>query len=193
MAPASSCDGCEDTPSRAVMAGERKQIRPFLRRHRGTQPPRLTRMHACLLRLESQEQRERVCCLLVLNLVSSTLSCIRQPRPLLRMQASAGLNWNARAELTVAQQKLGSVRMKLTFATNCEDTPSRHHATTTLYNPSSPRRTTTHVKTLRSPIALYSKSLNCNLGVFDLLSNKTSMSPLFHWRGHISRLMATSD
>ena len=24
---------------------------------------------------------ERVCCLLVLNLVSSTLSCIRQPRP----------------------------------------------------------------------------------------------------------------
>jgi hypothetical protein len=25
---------------------------------------------------------ERVCCLLVLNLVSSTLSCIRQPRPL---------------------------------------------------------------------------------------------------------------
>jgi hypothetical protein len=25
--------------------------------------------------------RERVCCLLVLNLVSSTLSCIRQPRP----------------------------------------------------------------------------------------------------------------
>ena len=26
--------------------------------------------------------RERVCCLLVLNLVSSTLSCIRQPRPL---------------------------------------------------------------------------------------------------------------
>ena len=29
--------------------------------------------------------RERVCCLLVLNLVSSTLSCIRQPRPRLRV------------------------------------------------------------------------------------------------------------
>jgi len=28
---------------------------------------------------------ERVCCLLVLNLVSSTLSCIRQPRPRLRV------------------------------------------------------------------------------------------------------------
>ena len=28
---------------------------------------------------------ERVCCLLVLNLVSSTLSCIRQPRPRLRL------------------------------------------------------------------------------------------------------------
>jgi len=40
---------------------------------------------------------------------------------------------------------------------------------------------------------LYSKSLNCNLGIFDLLSNKTSISPLFHWRGHISRRMATSD
>ena len=26
-------------------------------------------------------ERERVCCLLVLNLVSSTLSCIRRPRP----------------------------------------------------------------------------------------------------------------
>ena len=29
--------------------------------------------------------RERECCLLVLNLVSSTLSCIRQPRPRLRV------------------------------------------------------------------------------------------------------------
>ena len=28
---------------------------------------------------------ERECCLLVLNLVSSTLSCIRQPRPRLRV------------------------------------------------------------------------------------------------------------
>jgi hypothetical protein len=28
---------------------------------------------------------ERVCCLLVLNLVSSTLPCIRQPRPRLRV------------------------------------------------------------------------------------------------------------
>ena len=28
---------------------------------------------------------ERVCCLLVLNLVSSTLSCIHQPRPRLRV------------------------------------------------------------------------------------------------------------
>ena len=52
----------------------------------------------------------------------------------------------------------------------CEDTPCRHHATTTPYDPSPPRRTTTHVttqlKTLRSPIALYSQSLNCNLGIF---------------------------
>ena len=30
-------------------------------------------------------ERESVCCLLVLNLVSSTLSCIRQPRPRLRV------------------------------------------------------------------------------------------------------------
>jgi len=30
-------------------------------------------------------QRERECCLLVLNLVSSTLSCIRQPRPRFRV------------------------------------------------------------------------------------------------------------
>jgi hypothetical protein len=57
------------------------------------------------------------------------------------------------------------------FATNCEDTLSRPHATTTPYNPSLPRRaTTTHVttqvKTPRSPIALYSKSLKCNLGIF---------------------------
>jgi hypothetical protein len=29
--------------------------------------------------------KERVCCLLVLNLVSSTLSCIRQPRPRLSL------------------------------------------------------------------------------------------------------------
>ena len=29
--------------------------------------------------------QERVCCLLVLNLVSSTLSCIRRPRPRLRV------------------------------------------------------------------------------------------------------------
>ena len=29
----------------------------------------------------------------------------------------------------------------------CEDTPSRHHATTTPSNPSPPQRTTTHVTT----------------------------------------------
>jgi hypothetical protein len=34
--------------------------------------------------------RERECCLLVLNLVSSTLSCIRQPRPLFRLHFRAG-------------------------------------------------------------------------------------------------------
>ena len=56
-------------------------------------------------------------------------------------------------------------------AHGCEDTPSRPHATTTPYDPSPSRRaTTTHVttqvKTPRSPIALYSKSLNCNLGIF---------------------------
>ena len=33
--------------------------------------------------------RERECCLLVLNLVSSTLSCIRQPRPRLQTYAQA--------------------------------------------------------------------------------------------------------
>ena len=33
----------------------------------------------------SHRRGERVCCLLVLNLVSSTLSCIRQPRPRLRV------------------------------------------------------------------------------------------------------------
>jgi len=33
----------------------------------------------------AQRPIERVCCLLVLNLVSSTLSCIRQPRPRLRV------------------------------------------------------------------------------------------------------------
>ena len=53
---------------------------------------------------------------------------------------------------------------------DCEDTPCRHHATTTPYDPSPPRRTTTHdmtqLKTLRSPIVLYSKSVNCNLGIF---------------------------
>jgi hypothetical protein len=46
-------------------------------------------------------------------------------------------------------------------ADSCEDTPSRPHATTTPYDPSPPRRaTTTHVttqvKTLLSPITLYS-------------------------------------
>ena len=34
---------------------------------------------------EAYEAKERECCLLVLNLVSSTLSCIRQPRPRLRV------------------------------------------------------------------------------------------------------------
>jgi hypothetical protein len=36
------------------------------------------------------EQRERECCLLVLNLVSSTLPCIRQPRPRLRVLDDCG-------------------------------------------------------------------------------------------------------
>ena len=39
-----------------------------------------SRMHSRSLRT-----RERECCLLVLNLVSSTLPCIRQPRPRLRV------------------------------------------------------------------------------------------------------------
>ena len=34
---------------------------------------------------KAQSHRERECCLLVLNLVSSTLPCIRQPRPRLRV------------------------------------------------------------------------------------------------------------
>ena len=38
-----------------------------------------------------QLERERVCCLLVLNLVSSTLSCIRQPRPRLRVLDVCGV------------------------------------------------------------------------------------------------------
>ena len=43
----------------------------------------------CFLRRQKTERTvhlyERVCCLLVLNLVSSTLPCIRQPRPRLRV------------------------------------------------------------------------------------------------------------
>ncbi len=35
--------------------------------------------------VKCKEPRERECCLLVLNLVSSTLSCICQPRPRLRV------------------------------------------------------------------------------------------------------------
>jgi hypothetical protein len=34
--------------------------------------------------------KERVCCLLVLNLVSSTLPCIRQPGPRLRVLGVCG-------------------------------------------------------------------------------------------------------
>ena len=37
------------------------------------------------LRMASAHETPRECCLLVLNLVSSTLSCIRQPRPRLRV------------------------------------------------------------------------------------------------------------
>ena len=37
------------------------------------------------LNYDAARANERVCCLLVLNLVSSTLSCIRQPRPRLRV------------------------------------------------------------------------------------------------------------
>jgi len=37
---------------------------------------------------ESLDDVERECCLLVLNLVSSTLSCIRQPRPRLILLAT---------------------------------------------------------------------------------------------------------
>jgi hypothetical protein len=44
--------------------------------------------------------RERVCCLLVLNLVSSTLSCIRQPRPRLDDWGGAA---SSGSFLTVAQ------------------------------------------------------------------------------------------
>ena len=45
--------------------------------------PASRRHCACVLRLKAA--RERECCLLVLNLVSSTLSCIRQPRLRLRV------------------------------------------------------------------------------------------------------------
>ena len=38
-------------------------------------------LHRPCPRTGIKHQAERVCCLLVLNLVSSTLSCIRQPRP----------------------------------------------------------------------------------------------------------------
>jgi len=49
------------------------------------------RVHQCVMSrlihtgLGSSSLIERECCLLVLNLVSSTLSCIRQPRPRLRV------------------------------------------------------------------------------------------------------------
>ena len=39
---------------------------------------------------QKYERKERVCCLLVLNLVSSTLSCIRRPRPRLRAGGGRG-------------------------------------------------------------------------------------------------------
>ena len=85
-------------------------------------------------------------------------------------RAAAVLNWNAREEFNGRAAKTWERADETDPGTNCEDTPSRHHATTTPYDPSPPRRTTTHVttqlKTLRSPVALYSKSLNCNLGIF---------------------------
>ena len=74
---------------------------------------------------------------------------------------------SSRVCLRVAQRTTGGPGA----SPSCEDTPSRPHATTTPYDPSPPRHaTTTHVttqvKTPRSPIALYSKSLNCYLGIF---------------------------
>jgi hypothetical protein len=73
------------------------------------------------------------------------------------MLATAGLNWKAREELNLIWERADETDHGI----NCEDTPSRPHATTKPYDPSLPRRaTTTHVttqvKTLWSPIALYS-------------------------------------
>jgi hypothetical protein len=77
------------------------------------------------------------------------------------MSAAAGLNWNARKEFNGREAQNLERADETDPGTNCEDTPSRPHATTTPYDPSQPpRATTTHVttqvKTLWSPIALYS-------------------------------------
>ncbi len=39
----------------------------------------------------------------------------------------------------------------------------------------------------------HSKSLNCNLSFFIFFLTRTSISPLFHWQDHISRLTSTSS
>jgi hypothetical protein len=50
---------------------------------------------------------ERECCLLVLNLVSSTLPCIRQPRPRLRFQRGATFNPHSTSSQRVLQALRG--------------------------------------------------------------------------------------
>jgi hypothetical protein len=57
----------------------RKSVR--VDRGDGGPPSNFKRWENCA----TQERRERVCCLLVLNLVSSTLLCICRPRPRLRV------------------------------------------------------------------------------------------------------------
>jgi hypothetical protein len=56
------------------------------------------------------QQRERECCLLVLNLVSSTLPCIRQPRPRLSpsrlRQARTHPRLSSSTELSAVNQRL---------------------------------------------------------------------------------------
>ena len=73
--------------------------------------------------------------------------------------------------------------------------PTRRQRPTIPPLPSAPRRLTSRRKWRLSNCSLFhSKSLNCNLGIFLIFFlTRTSISSLFHWRDHISRLTATSS
>jgi hypothetical protein len=61
------------------------------------------------------------------------------------MLAAAGLNWNAREEFNGRAAKIWERADETDPGTNCEDTPSQPHATTTPYDPSPPRVSAAHV------------------------------------------------